>query len=136
RRASDLAWLEAPFVGRSGELRLVKELFHTTGEEGTAHLVSVTGVAGIGKSRLSWELEKYVDGLAETVWWHRGRCLAYGEGVAYWALAEMVRMRAGILEEEDADSALAKIHRSVAEHVPDPDERRWVEPRLAGLLGL
>jgi class 3 adenylate cyclase/tetratricopeptide (TPR) repeat protein len=128
--------LEAPFVGRAAELRLVKELFHTTGEEGTAHLVSVTGIAGIGKSRLSWELEKYVDGLAETVWWHRGRCLAYGEGVTYWALAEMVRMRAGILEEEDADSALAKVRRSVAEHVTDPDERRWVEPRLAGLLGL
>ena len=128
--------LEAPFVGRSGELRLVKELFHTTGEEGTAHLVSVTGIAGIGKSRLSWELEKYVDGLAETAWWHRGRCLAYGEGVTYWALAEMVRMRAGILEEEDAESALEKVRRSVAEHVTDPDERRWVEPRLAGLLGL
>ncbi len=48
---------------------------------------------GIGKSRLAWEFEKYIDGLVEDVWWHRGRCLAYGEGVAYWALAEMVRMR-------------------------------------------
>ena len=85
--------LEAPFVGRDRELRLVKELFHGSADEKKAQLVSVTGIAGIGKSRLSWEFEKYIDGLAETCCWHRGRCLSYGEGVAYWALAEMVRMR-------------------------------------------
>ena len=69
----------------------------------------VVGVAGIGKSRLSWEFEKYIDGLAADVWWHRGRCLSYGDGVAYWALAEMVRGRAKILEDEDAESAVAKL---------------------------
>jgi AAA ATPase domain/Adenylate and Guanylate cyclase catalytic domain len=88
--------LEPPFVGRDGELRLIKELFHASSDERKAHLVSVVGIAGIGKSRLAWEFFKYLDGLADTVWWHRGRCLAYGDGVAYWALAEMVRMRAGI----------------------------------------
>jgi class 3 adenylate cyclase len=72
--------LEGPFVGRERELRLVKELFHAAAEKGKAHLVSVVGVAGIGKSRLAWEFEKYLDGLSETVWWPRGRCLAYGEG--------------------------------------------------------
>ena len=67
--------------------------------------------AGIGKSRLAWEFEKYIDGLIDDIWWHRGRCLAYGEGVAYWALAEMVRMRAGILEDEPAESALGEAAR-------------------------
>src|SRR5206468_4508434 len=86
--------LEPPFVGRDRELRLVKELFHASAEESTAHLVSVMGIAGIGKSRLAWEFYKYFDGLVDTVYWHRGRCLAYGEGVTYWALADMVRMRA------------------------------------------
>ena len=75
--------LEAPFVGRDRELRLVKELFHASAEERKAHLVSVTGIAGIGKSRLVWEFYKYFDGLADTVYWHRGRCLAYGDGVTY-----------------------------------------------------
>jgi class 3 adenylate cyclase/tetratricopeptide (TPR) repeat protein len=128
--------LEPPFVGRAREMRLVKELFHSSAEEGKAQLVSVVGIAGIGKSRLAWEFEKYVDGLADNFWWHRGRCLAYGEGVAYWALAEMVRMRAGILEEEGPETALAKLRTSIAEHVADSEERSWLEPRLAHLLGL
>src|SRR5439155_945195 len=92
--------LEAPFVGRQRELRQVKELFHASAEEHKAQLVSVTGIAGIGKSRLAWEFYKYFDGIVETVMWHRGRCLAYGEGVTYWALADMVRMRCQIAEDE------------------------------------
>jgi class 3 adenylate cyclase len=128
--------LEAPFVGRERELRLVKELFHASAEERKANLVSVVGIAGIGKSRLSWEFEKFIDGLAGDIWWHRGRCLSYGEGVAYWALAEMVRMRCEIVDEEDPASARAKLQATIAEHIPDPDERDWVEPRLSHLLGL
>jgi class 3 adenylate cyclase/tetratricopeptide (TPR) repeat protein len=136
RGALRTAGLEAPFVGREREMRVAKELFHASSEEGMAHLVSVVGVAGVGKTRLSWEFEKYIDGLAQDVWWHRGRCLAYGEGVAYWALAEMVRSRAGILEGEEPDSALAKTRAMIEETFPDPEERSWVEPRLAHLLGL
>ena len=80
--------LEAPFVGRDREARLMKELFHGSADERKAHLVSVIGIAGIGKSRLGWEFYKYTDGLQEEAWWHRGRCLAYGEGVTYYALVE------------------------------------------------
>ena len=128
--------LEPPFVGRDRELRLLKELFHASAEEKKANLVSVVGIAGTGKSRLSWEFEKYIDGLADDIWWHSGRCLSYGEGVAYWALAEMVRMRCGIAEDEEGSSAIAKLRAAMAEHIPDEDERRWVEPRLSHLLGL
>jgi predicted ATPase len=128
--------LEPPFVGRDRELRLVKELFHASADEKKAHLVSVAGIAGIGKSRLSWEFEKYIDGLVDTVHWHRGRCLSYGDGVAYWALAEMVRMRCEIVEDEDPASARAKLRATLAEHILDPEERHWVEPRLAQLLAL
>jgi predicted ATPase/class 3 adenylate cyclase len=128
--------LEPLFTGRDRELRLIKELFHDSAEHRRAQLVSVQGVGGIGKSRLSWEFNKYIDGLVDDVWWHQGRCLAYGDGVAFWALAEMVRGRAGIVEDEESSSALTKVRASVVEHVPDPSERRFVAPRLAHLLGL
>jgi class 3 adenylate cyclase/tetratricopeptide (TPR) repeat protein len=128
--------VEPPFVGREGELRLLKDLLQATAREQRVRLVSVTGIAGIGKSRLSWEFLKYVDGLAETVYWHRGRSPAYGEGITFWALADMVRMRAGITEAEDPEQARAKLAESVAEFVSEPGERRWVEQGLAHLLGL
>ncbi|MDP8931415.1 MAG: AAA family ATPase, partial [Actinomycetota bacterium] len=128
--------LEAPFVGRDRELRLVKELFHGSADEQRAQLVLVTGIAGIGKSRLAWEFEKYADGLAIQAFWHRGRCLSYGQGVAYSALAEMVRMRCRILEDEDSESARAKLRLALEQYILDVDERAWVEPRIAHLLGL
>ena len=128
--------LEPPFVGRDRELRLVKERYHAVADEGRASLVSVVGVGGIGKSRLTWEFEKYFDGLADDAWWHRGRCLAYGDGVAFWALAEMVRSRAGIVEDEDSASASAKLRATIDALVPDAGERRFIEPRLAQLLSL
>ena len=127
--------LEAPFVGRERELRLIKDLFHASADERKAHLVSVTGIAGIGKSRLGWEFYKYFDGIAETVWWHRGRCLAYGEGVTYWALADMVRMRCRIAEDEGEETGAEKLRATLGEHILDADERAFVEPRLLQLLG-
>jgi predicted ATPase/class 3 adenylate cyclase len=128
--------LEAPFVGRDRELRQIKDLFHASAEERKAHLISVTGIAGIGKSRLAWEFYKYFDGIAETIYWHRGRCLSYGEGVTYWALADMVRMRCRIAEEEEPASAHAKLLATLEEHILDREERDFLEPRLAHLLGL
>ncbi len=128
--------LEAPFVGRADELRLLKDLFHATTRERRARLVSVIGPAGIGKSRLAWEFNKYLDGLIETVWYHDGRSPAYGEGISFWALGEMVRRRAGLLETDDEPTTRTKIAASVARHVADPAERRWVEPALLALLGI
>jgi class 3 adenylate cyclase len=128
--------LEAPFVGRDRELRLVKEIFHASTEDKRAHLVQMTGIAGIGKSRLAWEFFKYMDGVQSGYFWHRGRCLAYGQGVTYFALAEMVRGRAGILEAEDRDSAIAKLQAAVDQYVPEAEDRRFVFPRLAHLIGL
>ena len=127
--------LEAPFVGRDDELRLLKDLFHATGREGRARLVSVTGPAGIGKSRLAWEFLKYVDGLVEQVWWHEGRSPAYGEGISFWALGEMVRRRCGLLETDDEATTRAKVGATLREHLPDEAERRWVEGALLALLG-
>jgi class 3 adenylate cyclase/tetratricopeptide (TPR) repeat protein len=136
RGEQKVAGLEAAFVGRDRELRLVKESFHASADESLAHLVSVTGSAGIGKSRLAWEFYKYFNGLVETVNWHRGRCPSYGDGVTYWALAEMVKMRCEIAEDETGSTVLAKLRGLLEAEMPDVEERRWVEPRVATLLGL
>jgi class 3 adenylate cyclase/tetratricopeptide (TPR) repeat protein len=128
--------LEAPFVGRDDELRLLKDLFHATGREGRARLVSAIGPAGIGKSRLAWEFSKYLDGVVDTVWFHVGRSPAYGDGISFWALGEMVRRRAGLLETDDEATTRSKVAATLARHVPDPEERRWIEPALLALLGI
>ena len=128
--------LEAPFVGRDDELRLLRDLFHATGREQRARLVSVIGPAGIGKSRLAWEFVKYVDGLVEDVWWHDGRSPAYGEGISFWALGEMVRGRCGLLETDDPATTRTKVAATLAEHIPDEAERRWIEPAILVLLGV
>ncbi len=94
------AALEPPFVGRDDELRLVTDLFLATARERKPRLVTVVGQAGIGKSRLGWEFEKYIDGVTIDAYWHSGRSPSYGEGISFWALAEMVRERAGIAETE------------------------------------
>ena len=128
--------LEAPFVGRDDELRLLKDLFHATARERRARLVSVIGPAGIGKTRLAWEFSKYRDGLVEEVWFHDGRSPAYGEGISFWALGEMVRRRAGLLETDDEATTRAKIVAIVGELVPDETEGRWIESALLALLGI
>ena len=128
--------LEAPLVGRDQELALIIEASEAVAQTGRARMVTVVGEAGSGKSRLLWEFFKYIDGVERLVRWHQGRCPSYGEGVAYWALAEMVRARAGILEEEDPEATRAKLHAAVETYVHDERERRLITPRLAHLLGL
>jgi class 3 adenylate cyclase len=128
--------LEAPLTGRDAELRTVRELFHAAADRRVPRLVLVSGPAGVGKSRLGWEFEKYADGLAAELWWHRGRCLSYGEGVAFWALAEIVRQRLGIAEEDPADVAAGKLAAGLDRFIADPGERTYAGARLGRLLGV
>ncbi len=129
--------LEAPFVGRDDELRLLRELFHATAREGRARLVSVIGPAGIGKTRLAWEYLKYLDGLVEGVWYHEGRSPAYGDGISFWALGEMVRRRAGLKETDDeADHPGTRSRPCCSSTSRKSDERRWIEPAILSLLGI
>ena len=128
--------LEAPLTGRDAELRTIRELFHAAADRRVPRLVLVSGPAGVGKSRLGWEFFKYIDGLAQLVRWHRGRCLSYGEGVSFWALAEIVRQRLSIAEEDPADAAAAKLAAGLDRLFPDDGERAYAGARLGRLLGV
>lgn len=128
--------LEARFVGREDDLRLVKDRYHVTDERSQARLVLVAGAAGVGKSRLYAEFNRYIDGLADDCWWHVGRYLSYGDGVAYGELAEIVRQRLGIAEDAPESVVVGKLDAGLATLVRAPDVIEFVRPRLAQLLGV
>ena len=72
---------------------------------------------------------------ADLITWRQGRCLPYGDGVSYWALGEIVKAHAGILESDPADVTEAKLA-AILEAVPDEGERAWVDRHLRPLVGL
>ena len=115
---------------------MLKDFHAATGAERRPRLVSIIGQGGIGKSRLVWEFQKYIDGVTEVVYWHQGRSPAYGEGISFWALAEMVRSRSDITDGDEPTAARAKLTAALDEWVTDEAERRWIEPPLLQLLGL
>jgi class 3 adenylate cyclase/tetratricopeptide (TPR) repeat protein len=127
--------LEAPLIGREVELRALKDLFHTCVDRTSPRLVVVSGLPGVGKSRLSWELEKHLDGIVNSVLWYEGRCLSYGDGIAFWALADIVRRSLGIAEDEQPEAAAAKLAQGLAAVVPD-FLREYVGACISCLLGI
>ena len=86
------------------------------------------GVPGIGKSRLVYELSQAVDRDPELISWRQGRCLPYGDGVTFWALGEIVKAQAGILEADTAEVADAKLREAATDD--------WVRSHLRPLVGL
>ena len=96
-------------------------------------LVTVVGEPGVGKSRLCMELFRHVEERPGLVRWRQGRCLPYGEGIAFWALGEIVKAECGILESDSPEVAAAKLERAVPESEQD---RAWLLARLAPLVGV
>jgi class 3 adenylate cyclase len=87
-----------PLVGRERELSLLVSTLARVEHESSPQLITLVGVPGIGKSRLVHELFVAVDERPELIFWRQGRCLPYGDGVAFWALGEILKSHAGILE--------------------------------------
>jgi class 3 adenylate cyclase len=123
-------------VGRERELELLRAALERARQEQTPQLVTLVGVPGIGKSRLVWELKELVEADPELITWRQGRCLPYGEGVALWALGEVVKAQAGILDTDPADAATAKLTQAVADLIADEREAAWVIGHLQPLVGL
>ncbi|HET9461387.1 MAG TPA: adenylate/guanylate cyclase domain-containing protein, partial [Gaiellaceae bacterium] len=128
--------LRAPLVGRAEELDVLSGALSRVRTRLEAQLVTLVGVPGIGKSRLVQELFQIVEQTPELIIWRQGRSLPYGEGVALWALGEMVKAQAGILESDRADEASAKLAAAVRDMVSDEVEARWVERHLRPLAGI
>ena len=121
--------IERPLVGRGRELGLLTVAFERAAARGSCEFVSVLGDAGVGKSRLVAELADRYEGRANLL---VGRCLSYGEGITYWALAELIRRAVGIVEDDSTATRRAKLAAAV-ESDPDGDA---IARHLAQLVGL
>jgi len=123
-------------VGRDRELAVLTDAFARCRGEETAQLVTLVGVPGIGKSRLVSELFAVLDDDPDVYWWRQGRSLPYGESRSVWALGEIVKAQAGILESDDGPTAAGKLSAMVEELLPDEKERSWVASHLRTLAGV
>jgi class 3 adenylate cyclase/tetratricopeptide (TPR) repeat protein len=125
-----------PLIGRKGELALLQQLYRRAAGDRAVQLVTLSGEPGVGKSRLVREFRRFIDDEPELIVWRQGRCLPYGEGITYWALGEVLKAHAGILENDDPEEASAKLARAVELVVEEEGERDWIRARLEPLLGL
>jgi tetratricopeptide (TPR) repeat protein len=125
-----------PYVGRAEELALLRQTYARTTRESSLQLTTVTGEPGVGKTRLLLELRRLLSDDGDRVAWRRGRCLPYGDGITFSALAEVVKEEAGILESDDQEGATTKLAAVVERIVRDPSERDWFRARLGPLVGL
>ena len=126
----------SPYVGREEELALLRQTWRRTARDGDVQLVTIVGEPGVGKSRLVAEFQSVVAGQDEGCIWRSGHCLPYGEGVTFWALSEIVKAHAGILESDGLEEAAAKLEAAVSAAVEEPSEREWLRGKLAPLVGL
>ena len=123
-------------VGRERELGIVRDVFERARHERTPQLLTLVGVPGIGKSRLVYELNRIVDADPELITWRQGRCLAYGDGITLWALGEIVKAQAGVLEQDSPEEIAAKVHQTVEDTLAGTGDEARVEAHLLALLGL
>jgi class 3 adenylate cyclase/tetratricopeptide (TPR) repeat protein len=124
--------LSTPLVGRELDVLQLRTAFEKAAREPSVQLVTVVGEPGVGKSRLVAELGAHVDSLQELVRWRQGRCVPYGEGIAFWALGEIAKAEAGIYESDSPDDAARKL----ADVIPEVEEAAWLRARLLPLVGV
>jgi tetratricopeptide (TPR) repeat protein len=126
----------AELVGRERELGVLRDAFERARHERVPQLVTLVGVPGIGKSRLVYELQRIADADPDIITWRQGRCLAYGEGVTLWALSEIVKAQAGMVEQDSPAEATEKLGRLVEELLGGTGDEERVLTHAQALVGL
>ena len=130
-----------PLVGRADKLDNLRSIYERAEKERKPHLVTVMGQAGVGKSRLRHELERHLAERHPPPTFREGRCLPYGSGIVYWALGEVIRAEAGIVDGDSGEEAWEKLLATVdglmtfssSEQAEPPERRAAVIGRLLGI---
>jgi class 3 adenylate cyclase len=125
-----------PLVGRERELGFLTDALARCRTEQTAQLVTLVGVPGVGKSRLVAEFFQILDAAPEIYWWRQGRSLPYGETQSFWALGEIVKAQAGVMETDTAEAAEQKLIEMLDDLLGAASDRSWVERHTRALAGL
>src|SRR5262249_8835888 len=128
----------APLVGRERELDLLLTLHERVVAERRPHLVTVYGEPGVGKSRLTRELLERLSSLPAPPLIVIGRCLSYGDGIAYWPLAEILKSLSGVAHDDPSGVAVERIGALVDDVMTDlpAQSRELSAAALAFTLGL
>ncbi len=121
--------IRSPLVGRVAELARIWEAYDAMVRDGTCHLVTVLGAAGVGKSRF---VHEFLDGLGEQVTALSGRCLPYGEGITFWPVGELVRQACGI----PADAPHTEARARLADRLRGQERADRIVEGVAGVIGL
>jgi class 3 adenylate cyclase/tetratricopeptide (TPR) repeat protein len=121
--------MDSPMVGRDRQLRQLTDAAERTRVDRAPELVTVLGLAGVGKSRLVHEFLGQARGEATVI---RGRCLPYGDAITYWPLSEAIRAGAGIELDDSVERATERIQ-ALAGDVP---QASVIAQRVAGAIGL
>ena len=132
RTGSELRSFSSSFVGREEELVELQGLLDAASESCSPRFALICGEPGIGKSRLLAEFARRLDDRPAVVTWRQGRCLPFGSGVTFWALSEIVKAQAGILESDGVARSEARLETVL----PDGEDRDRLRGRLRPLIGL
>ncbi|CAN5303689.1 hypothetical protein BH20ACT22_BH20ACT22_08810 [soil metagenome] len=135
RSRTEVLRYTTPFIGRDLDLTTLKTAYQRALRESSLGFVTIVGEPGIGKSRLLGEFSAYVDEQPGIVSWRLGRSLPYGEGITFWALGEVFKAQAGILESDGPREAADKLQVAIEAVVEDSSEHEWFRVRLAPLVG-
>ena len=108
-----------PLVGREDESELLISLFERVVHESRPHMVTVIGQAGVGKSRLLRELSETIAERPDQPAVRVGRCPAYGAGLSYWALGEVIRAQFEIADTDDSETAFDKLRSGIEQVVSE-----------------
>ena len=127
-----ISTLATPLVGRELEKALLVGTFERAVQQGSCQLVTIVGEPGVGKSRLCAELLADVEDRPGLARWRQGRCLPYGDGIAFWALGEIVKAECGILETDTPEEVATKLDLALPAESPD---FAWLKARILPLVG-